>query len=78
MRLRPILATALLSAMTSCAVEGGGGAERRYTSAGSSDDPSHGTAVLADGRVEYEVTAWHFTDGTHLDATIRNRGPGVL
>lgn len=52
--------------------------ESRYTTAGASDEPSHGSVVLAGGAVAYDLTAWHLADGTHLDATITNRGPGVL
>lgn len=71
---------ALLSVviLAGCTAVHGGGEENRYNSAGSSDEPSQGEAVLAGGAVRYEVTAWHLASGTHVDATIVNRGPGVL
>jgi hypothetical protein len=76
MRVALALASILLSG---CVVERSSGrSERRYNVAGASDEPSEGRAVLAGGAVEYELTAWHRADGTHVDATIRNRGSGVL
>jgi hypothetical protein len=76
MRLALAVAVVLLSG---CMVGGSsGGSERRYNTAGATDEPSQGRAVLADGKIEYELTAWHLADGTHVDATIRNRGSGVL
>lgn len=79
MRVAAALAlAAAFPVLCACSVEGASGAERRYLTAGSSDEPSQGRAVLSSGTVEYELTAWHQPDGTLVDATVRNHGPGVL
>jgi hypothetical protein len=79
MRVAPLLAfAAVFPVLTACLSGGSSGAERRYAGAGSSDEPSQARAVLADGQVEYELTAWHLANGTHVDTAVRNHGPGVL